>query len=285
MKTIRFDTNRERRRRVPLSPRMRKHSVAHRGCRSLMVLLPLILVGCAPMTGLSPREIRGNDFSTLIYDGLPLEPAGDSTVTAQPLRAFPLNIGVIQAGEVGPAPSMVNILRAQVGLIARAEPLPGIYDGDDKLAIRLFPTADSAKDGRDHAACQRRAVYRMRALAADMGLDYLFLMGGTIDANDTDTPWAIMNLTIAGMYLFPSRQEHADAHAAGALIDLHTGRVVMTVDFHAQTHCIVPCMSAQAGFDGIAAIACEKAEVGLAKELEKRLEQARPTVSNVSAVH
>ena len=70
---------------------------------------------------------------------------------------------------------------------------------------------------------------RMRRYAADLGADYLFLYGGTLDQSQTSTPLAAMNLTVIGAFLVPSQKLDADVKAAGSLVDVRSGRVVLSV--------------------------------------------------------
>jgi len=242
--------------------------------------LTLLLGGCLPNYGLSPRETRGNDYSTLIYEGLPL--ASTTRESSPIIPALPMKIGVIQAGEVAPPPSVLKILAAKTSLLSRVEALPGIYDGNDQQApVLLFKPATQgvvteADASQMNAAARRRAVDRMRALASSMGLDYLLLYGGTIDRNDSDTPLAIFNLTLVGLYLIPSREAHAQAHASAALIDVRTGRVIVLLDACSEAKCLVPYACTSNGLDGVTDAAREHAIDALAREFLCRLEQIRP---------
>ena len=65
--------------------------------------------------------------------------------------------------------------------------------------------------------------------ARDLGADYLFLFGGTIDRKTTDSPMILANATIVGAFVVPGEVIQADARATGSLIDVASGRVVLAV--------------------------------------------------------
>jgi hypothetical protein len=223
---------------------------------------------------LSPREVRGNE-------GLPTPKPNESATSTQPDLVFPLKMAVAQAGEVGPGSSMFDVLRTKPDLVSGLQPIPAFYNGNSPSAPVLWlvpstqPQPGQANFTTDQARDCRHAVDAMRGLAASLGANYLFLFGGTVDEDDNDTPLAILNLTIVGLYIFPSRFVHADAHAAGALIDVHSGRVVMLVDSRDTGHSIVPYMSASLAMDGVVDQARKNVSMSLAKRFLGQLEQIR----------
>jgi regulator of extracellular matrix RemA (YlzA/DUF370 family) len=63
----------------------------------------------------------------------------------------------------------------------------------------------------------------------DIGADYLFLFGGTIDHATTGTGLSLADVTVVGMFAVPSKRISAEGRASGILIDARTGRVVLAV--------------------------------------------------------
>jgi hypothetical protein len=190
----------------------------------------LIAMSCST-TGLSTRDPAGTAYpqvvSALADPGLLASSSGTSAdTTAQPARPVPpLKVAVAQLGEIAPPKAVIDRLIKEPGLFAVAEPLTApAFDG---------PSAWSYRSGPGSAVAQREAVrhaiVEMRNLARDMGCDYVFAFGGTCDRATTDTPLSLADLTIVGAFVVPSKEIRAEGRAAGALIDVRSGRVVMTV--------------------------------------------------------
>jgi hypothetical protein len=129
-------------------------------------------------------------------------------------------------------------LKAQPDVFARVEPIPGVF------AAAFAPTADpygvnshynynySYSNAPPTPAADdkvvREELQKMRRMTADMGLDYLLLVGGTIDHVTDTTGWAAADLTIIGAFVVPSRTINAEGRATAVLIDVRTNRVVLT---------------------------------------------------------
>jgi hypothetical protein len=104
----------------------------------------------------------------------------------------------------------------------------------------MFGESTAAKvDGAE----ARRRVRVMRQHANDLGLDYLLLYGGTIDYGSQETPTSVMDLTIVGAYVVPSRDVKAAARASGSLIEVRSGRVVLSASAEGARQKWVPAMS------------------------------------------
>ena len=92
--------------------------------------------------------------------------------------------------------------------------------------LKLGGSADDLLEDRKRVI--REQVDSMRAFARDGGADYLLLFGGTVDHASTSTPLSIFDLTIVGAFIIPSKQIMAEGRAGAALIDVSSGRSVMT---------------------------------------------------------
>ena len=191
------------------------------------------LAGCAS-SGLSHREVRGQDYATYVFAMTEPAPgtvspglgalAGDvdATQPARPLKT-PARVAVAQLGEVAPPLAMMEKLRAEPELFSSVQPIPGLMDVAAEMDPRGKPHDYSAqKNAQAHAA-------RMRKYARDIGADYLFLYGGTIDRATTASPLILANATIVGAFVVPGEVIQATARASGSLIEVQSGRVVLSV--------------------------------------------------------
>ena len=175
------------------------------------------LAGCES-SGLSPREAGTRTYSSslhALYD-VPL-PAGDS----RPARlSLPTRVAVVQVGEAAPPQAFLDALRAESGLFTRVEGLSGAS------GVSAWP--DRRADSTVTAESQsRRDVERLQQIARDMGMDHLLLVGGTIDQFTKDNALTLLDLTIVGAFVAPSREVAAEARASAALVDLPSGRVAL----------------------------------------------------------
>jgi hypothetical protein len=200
----------------------------------------LILSGCAT-TGLSPREPvtgqaaggRGSatagvpTYTTYIYSLYNTADA-PSAPAARAALHLPARIAVAQIGEVAPPAGMLEALRKETGLVAAVEPMPGVFDGEGAVPAatteNLSPTQRLA----------RAQTQRMRRYARDLGMDYLFLFGGTIDYDSNATGLSVMDLTIVGAFVVPSKEIVAAGRTSGALVDVNSGHLVRLVTADAQ---------------------------------------------------
>jgi hypothetical protein len=216
-----------------------------------------VLAGCES-SGLSVREPRGKDYSTYVFsmygdegakspaatargaqaaapDGISMlgGSAASQTAARRPLIT-PVNVVVAQLGEVAPPLKMIQRLRSDSGAFASVQPISGLVDAQ--------PVADPSARPQDFSTQQDARTHgeRMRRLAGDLGADYLFLYGGTVDRSTTDTPLKLANATIVGAFLIPSEKIEATARAAGSLIDVRSGRVVVSVSADGHRDMLTP---------------------------------------------
>ena len=194
---------------------------------SSAVLAAAGLIGCTS-SGLSPREVRGQDYATYVYSMYDPLATGSAESAGVPAAApkqvtTPAKVAVAQLGEVAPPAAMLEALRKDQGTFTSVQPIPGVIDIGYVPGQRGTPTEYSA---RQVAAEQGQ---RMRRYASDVGADYLFLFGGTVDEATTSTPMTLANATIIGMWLVPSEKVQAQIRASGSLIDVKSGQVVLAV--------------------------------------------------------
>jgi hypothetical protein len=187
---------------------------------TVYTMVTLSICGCH-RGGLSPRE-QGNTNYTVylmsLYDNANAGAAGAAASGPQALR-LPARVAVAQIGEVAPPQALIDYLRGQADLFARVEGVPDMASG-----MELYRGQESTEGVRQRV---NHEVQRMQRFARDLGMDYLFLYGGNVDYGTRQGGLSVLDLTIVGAYLVPSRKVEAYARASGALVDLGTGRVAI----------------------------------------------------------
>jgi hypothetical protein len=187
-------------------------------CASAAALSLAVLAGC-DSTGLSPREAAGRNFSSYVYA---LQPHAGATTDAAPAPlALPTKLAVAQVGEVGPPSSFLNKLRAHPSLFSRVEGVTGAVTVEPQ---RANPAGDSTVSTEERARVEVEAI---RRIAREMGMDHLLLVGGTVDQVTKENGLSLLDLTVVGAFVVPSKQVDAEAKASGALIDVASGRVTL----------------------------------------------------------
>ena len=214
--------------------------------------LAIVAAGCES-SGLSARETDHRDYSSYVhalYDEPALPPGSpaDSPAGAQvPMEpqapaklVLPCRLAVAQVGEVAPPQAFLQKLRDQAGLFTRVETVSGISaeeglvtgeaqdEGFTPRHVAGPPAPGRAWRNASAREVARRDLARMRRQARDMGMDHLLVVGGTIDQTTQDNGLGVMDLTIVGAFVVPSKEIKAEARAAAALIDVPSGRVIMT---------------------------------------------------------
>lgn len=196
-----------------------------------------LVIGCAT-TGLSPREVRGQDFSTYAMALYDLPGSGTAATARTPLH-LPARVAVAQVGEVAPPQVVIETFRSEAALFASVQPVPGVVDVGAQVAY--------SSHAPDYQVQARRTAHshidRMRSYSRDIGAEYLFLFGGTIDRASTRTPLSAADLTIVGGFFVPSRKIQGTARASGALVDVETGRVILSVSADSQSKRMAPSFS------------------------------------------
>ena len=178
--------------------------------RLLTPCLLLLAAGGCYTGGLPPRNGPAADPTALVYA---LYDGPQPTAAAAPMT-LPAAIAVVQVGELAPPPSMLNSLRGGGDVFRRVESIPAT---DALRAAGLNRNADLSRD-----------LTQMRRLAADMGMTHLLLFGGAIDAGAFGSPWEVLDATVIGAFVVPSRRVEARAKVSATLIDVAAGRAVLT---------------------------------------------------------
>ena len=246
--------------------------------RAAAVVLPLAALAGCESTGLSPREAADRNFSSYVYaldDTAPAPtPAAlgavDGDGSMQPGRfAAPTRLAVAQIGEVTPPTSFLNHLRAQPALFSRVEGISGAV-GIDPQHVESRERNDSTvtAEARAHAE-----MNRIQRVARNMGMDHLLLVGGTIDQVTKENGLSLLDLTIVGAFVAPSKQLDAEAKAAGALIDLASGRVVLFASADANRSRVASTATQGAGEIDVMREARDEVLAKLATQVARQCEQ------------
>src|SRR5439155_16309113 len=135
----------------------------------------------------------------------------------------PARVAVAEVGSVSPPTAVLTQMRGQPAVFADALPIPSVANGLTIAAPR--PPSTHAASG----AGAPSAAVRMRGYARELGADYLFLYGGTIEQATNNTPLSLANLTIIGAFVVPATRIDAAERASGSLVDVSSGRVLLTV--------------------------------------------------------
>jgi hypothetical protein len=263
------------------------------------------IVGCTS-DGLSPHETHGQNYSALIYStprvqaGAEAQAAAATAVTppqgalttvappttgagpaahgtlapaTRPVVRAPARVAVAQVGEVAPSHVMLDELRSHDRLFDRVEPLAGVFELDSGQTYNegAYPRRIDA-NARDQQLSARR-MEELQFAARDMGMDYLLILGGTVDHAQNTSPLSVLNLTIIGLFVVPSEEVRISGKAAASLIDLRNGQVVFNVSSDADSSDWMPTVSVQAGqqraLEGIRDQLVHK----LSKEVVRQMEQ------------
>lgn len=180
-------------------------------------LLVLGLSGCYT-TGLSSREVGGYNYSNFVYSLY----GNDSSGPKQKVKINkPIHIAVAQIGEAAPPKAMKTKLLAEHFLVSNVVEIPG---GGADLGYY------SGQNGSPNAQMQLK---QMLNLTQDMNADYLFLVGGTADINQSYNWSGVLDLSLVGMFVIPSQDLEIAGKASGALIEASTGRVLFIVSSQA----------------------------------------------------
>ncbi len=187
----------------------------------------LALAGGCAQSGLSAHEGGQQSYPMLMYTAA--EPY--TTNNAPVLIRTPARVAVAQIGEVAPPQAMLDGLRAHPELFRRVAPVTGVFTAAEADApARQY----SPNEQTPTPAAQSDQLARMRSMAAGLGMDYLLVFGGTIDHGEQGSGLQLLDLTIVGAFVVPSHGVTVNGRAAGSLIDVHTGQVVMNYSAEAK---------------------------------------------------
>jgi len=201
--------------------------------RAAISIFAILLVAGCSQSGLSPRE-GPHDYAsyiTTLYE----KPEMIATPAAPP--RFPVKLAIAQIGEMAPSQQVLERLQSERSLFAAVTSIPGMFS--DWESHR----SDNPAAVRENSRVQ---IERSPRLARDLGMDYLFVYGGTIDHDTHSNPLAFFDWTIIGAYIVPGKNVAASGKACGALIDLATGRVLLVSNVQDEKHSL----SSTAASDG-----------------------------------
>ncbi len=175
------------------------------------------VAGCYT-TGLSTRERGSFNYSNLLY-GLYDENNSAPRNEMKPIRR-PVKLAIAQVGETTPPKVMLDQLAQETQLISE---------------IMIIPAGGNENNGyQDKADSDPKEFHQkmqnMRQLAKDLGAEYIFLFGGSIDSGAYSTWLQLFDLTLVGAFVIPSVVTEVEGRASGALIDVQSGRVIFTVN-------------------------------------------------------
>lgn len=190
------------------------------------VVAGLLLTGCET-TGLSTRE-QHNSYASLVYSLYRRAPDGEAVKPPRP----PINLAVAQIGEASPDNSFMKELGRDTNLVRRLIEVP--MPGENPRPYSYNRGADENKTDLDRSDARADQVKSARNLARDLGAQYLLLVGGSIDSYNSRTPLTVLDVTIIGGAVAPGVKVHSDGKAAGALIEVETGRIVFLADAQLQ---------------------------------------------------
>src|SRR5215212_2143959 len=176
---------------------------------SLILSLFALIAGCT--SGHSRQMVPAQTYPTFImslYDDAKPRP---STPPSAPMR-----VAVAQVGELVPPQAMLDHLRKNKAMFQRVEGIPAVFD--DYSQSGALPTTPRQ--------ITRDRVARLQRMTQDLGLDYLFIYGDTVSSYTRENPLQLLDLTIVGAFVIPSREVRANGKAAGALVDAKTGSVL-----------------------------------------------------------
>ena len=224
-----------------MRPTSSARSVVVRPRTILLAAAVAALAGCTA-SGLSPREVRGRDYATYAYSMYDPSQFAEITEPDAPRKrvAAPARIAVAQVGEVSPPDVVIQTLRQHKQTFASVQPIPAVVDTGLASSGVTYEHSNYGGHERPDAARQQSALsarehaQRMRRYAGDIGAEYLFLYGGTLDRATTGTGARLADVTIVGAFVVPSQKLQATATASGTLIDVQTGRAVLAVSAQAK---------------------------------------------------
>ncbi len=197
-------------------------------------MLAAAVVGGGCLSDVSRREAGGETqgayLNQLLANADPREFSQDRVAFA-----VPAGVAVAQVGELAPPQPMMMRLREHDALFRRAVAIPAV----DGVRWRY---------GEPQAAPQND-IRSLRTMAGSLGMDYLLLVGGTVDQIESATPLSLFNLSIVGAFIVPSHRTTTTLKSSGALIDVRTGRVVAISSAEARDEQLRPLVSAGGDMD------------------------------------
>lgn len=235
----------------------------------LASILPvaLIMTGCES-TGLSAHE-QNNGYSALISGYYQKTP---DKISTKPVST-PIKLAVAQIGETAPETAFTTALAKDAHLVRNvvAVPMPG-----EK------PNPYQSKDKELTSDIFAAQVQSCRNLARELGADYLLLIGGSIDSYHSHNIFSPLDLTVVGAAVLPGTKVHSNGKAAGALIDVVSGKIVLLSNAELKRAGLTPSFYAEDKRDSMNVKLREEVLEKLAADFLEKLQQRQST--QVSAI-
>lgn len=199
----------------------------------------LALCGCATTVQTS----SGRDYLAARPDWLPpataagqpmsVDRAVFEAASAEPLLRFPARLGLARL-EHG---SLTSVPPAEADhWLALAKDLgPGFGE-----FVPISPLVAELAAGAERAGSPRAAIDRIRIGAARQHVDAVLVYEVRGSGNDSLTPLSVLDLTIVGAYLVPSRAVKGEAAADAMLVDVRNGYPYGTAASHAEESGLAP---------------------------------------------
>lgn len=249
-----------------------------RTCVSLSLVVAMLLaVGCENAR-LSPREVVGQDITQYTYS-LYDQPVA-TQAPARPVQ-LPARVALAQIGEVAAPLELLSALRKEPTLFNRVESIPGVTAAMPASPARTNPQPGGALN----SFLAAEHMQKMQRFARDMGMDYLIVLGGTIDYDTQKSGLSLLDLTIVGAFIVPSRAIKGEAKASAAVVDLDTGRIVMVSSADADGTQFASAVSEDSGRLQLLKNLREKAVNRLGEQLIHDFTQRRPAQTDLSALN
>ncbi len=199
---------------------------------------------------------------------------GSAPTAAASKFNLPAAVAVVQVGEIAPPTSMLDGLRADPALFNRVESIPAT-----EAMRNCFSGGGSTPD-------LSRDLTRIRRLAADMGMTHLLLFGGTVETDTYQSPLGLLDASIVGAFVVPSKRVEARAKVSATLIDVAAGRAALTASAEGSADAFVPSNERAGKARELADLARDRATADLTKQLLARCRDyaAHPPATAPAAV-
>lgn len=114
---------------------------------------------------------------------------------------------------------------------------------------------------------------RVRRAAQQQGLDYVLVYSVNAQADNIGTAFSLLNLTIVGAYIVPTRDIEAQVTLSAAFIDVASGHIHATFVGHGQDGGVAPARRAKRAKASFVQEATDTAVIELAQEASQTLRQ------------
>ena len=146
----------------------------------------------------------------------PVDEAVREAAAIEPLLRFPARLGLarLQGGRLTPVPS--EEADAWIALAERLGPGYGRFLPIDPLIVQFTPSAAPGEP-------RRSPIDTIRIGAARQHVDAVLIYEVVSRGQSSATPFSVLDLTIVGAFLVPSRTVAGEATAYATLVDVRNG--------------------------------------------------------------